>query len=172
MAKTAGNSVYDAAMVETAHAAVTRCEDGKRSDDQTQGTRNKMKAMLPELPRARRFGDQDAKIGFIGIGLTFGVILEAMDSLADRGIDTQYFQIRTLWPMLDETIEFINACDVVYVVDLNATAQLASLCVREGADTTRIRNLLHYDGTPIRSDAVVDFVVKDQDSGLNVEEVA
>lgn len=132
----------------------------------------KMETMLPELPRARRFGDQDAKIGFIGIGMVFGVILEAMDSLADRGIDTQYFQTRTLWPMLDETIDFINGCDVVYVVELNATAQLASLFVREGADRTRIRNLLHYDGTPIRSDAVVNFVVEDQQGDLNVEEVA
>jgi len=132
----------------------------------------KMETMLAELPRAGRFGDLDAKVGIIGIGMTFGVILEAMDSLADRGIDTQYFQPRTLWPMLDETIAFVNACDVVYVVDLNATAQLAGLLVREGADAKRIRNLLHYDGTPIRSDAVVEFIVRDIESGLKVEEVA
>jgi len=132
----------------------------------------KMKTMLPELPRAGRFGDQTSKIGIIGIGMTFGVILEALDTLADRGIDAQYFQPRTLWPMLDETIEFINGCDVVYVVDLNAEGQLAGLFVREGADATRIRKLLHYDGTPIRSDAVVEFVVLDQKQGLDVEEVA
>jgi 2-oxoglutarate ferredoxin oxidoreductase subunit alpha len=128
--------------------------------------------MLPDLPRAGRFGDLEAKIGLIGIGMTFGVILEALDTLADRGIDAQYFQPRTLWPMLDETIEFINGCDVVYVVDLNAEGQLAGLFVREGAEAARIRKLLHYDGTPIRSDAVVEFVVRDQNQGLDVEEVA
>jgi len=132
----------------------------------------KMKTMLPELPRAGRFGDLDAKIGIIGIGMTFGVILEAMDALADRGIDTQYFQPRTLWPMLEETIEFINNSEVVYVIDLNATGQLAGLFVREGADAARIRSLLHYDGTPIRSAAVVDFVVEDQTYKLGAEEVA
>ena len=102
----------------------------------------------------------------------FGVILESLDTLADRGIDAQYFQPRTLWPMLEETIAFINDCDVVYVVELNAEGQLAGLFVREGADASRIRKLLHYDGTPIRSDAVVDFVVEDQNRALGEEEVA
>ena len=92
--------------------------------------------------------------------------------LLDRGIDAQYFQPRTLWPMLDETIDFINQCDVVYVVDLNAEAQLAGLFIRQGAEATRIRKLLHYDGTPIRSDAVVEFVVRDQEKDLDVGEVA
>ncbi|HCU90904.1 MAG TPA: hypothetical protein DGR97_13220 [Gammaproteobacteria bacterium] len=133
---------------------------------------SKMKTMLSDLPRAGRYGDVGAKIGIIGIGMTFGVILEALDTLADCGIDAQYFQPRTLWPMLDETIAFINDCDVVYVVELNAEGQLAGLFVREGADASRIRNLLHYDGTPIRSDAVVDFVVQDQNRALDEEEVA
>lgn len=132
----------------------------------------KLKSMLPELPRAGRYGDQSSKIGVIGIGMCFGVILEAMESLADRGIDTQYFQPRTLWPMLDETINFVNECDVVYVIDLNAGAQLAGLLVHAGADASRIVNILHYDGTPIRSDAVVKFVVDDLASRENVEEVA
>ena len=132
----------------------------------------KMKTMLPDLPRAGRFGDLESKIGIIGIGMTFGVILEALDTLADRGVDAQYFQPRTLWPMLDETIQFINGCDVVYVVDLNAQGQLAGLFVREGADASRIRKLLHYDGTPIRSDAVVAFVMNDQNQALGAEEVA
>ena len=132
----------------------------------------KMESMLAELPRAGRFGDQSSKVGIVGIGMVFGVILEAMDSLADRGIDTQYFQPRTLWPMLDETIDFVNSCDVVYVVDLNAGAQLAGLLLREGADRSRIRNILHYDGTPIRSDEVVEFIVQDQQQTLGAEEVA
>jgi 2-oxoglutarate ferredoxin oxidoreductase subunit alpha len=132
----------------------------------------KMQSMLAELPRAGRFGDQSSKVGIVGIGMVFGVVLEAMDSLADRGIDTQYFQPRTLWPMLDETIDFVNSCDVVYVVDLNAGAQLAGLLLREGADRSRIRNILHYDGTPIRSDEVVEFIVQDQQQTLGAEEVA
>ena len=132
----------------------------------------KMQSMLAELPRAGRFGDQSSKVGIVGIGMVFGVVLEAMDSLADRGIDTQYFQPRTLWPMLDETIDFVNSSDVVYVVDLNAGAQLAGLLLREGADRSRIRNILHYDGTPIRSDEVVEFIVQDQQQTLGAEEVA
>jgi pyruvate/2-oxoacid:ferredoxin oxidoreductase alpha subunit len=74
--------------------------------------------------------------------------------------------------MLEETINFVDECDVVYVVDLNAGAQLAGLLIHEGADSDRIVNILHYDGTPIRSDAVVKFVVEDLASRENVEEVA
>lgn len=132
----------------------------------------KMQTMLPELPRAGRYGDQNSKIGVIGIGMCFGVILEAMDTLADRGIDVQYFQPRTLWPLLDETINFVNECDVVYVLDLNAGAQLAGLLLHEGAEPSSIVNILHYDGTPIRSDAVVKFIAEDLAAREQVGEVA
>ena len=132
----------------------------------------KMQTMRADLPRAGRYGDRDAALGIIGIGMSFGVILEALDALADRGIDLQYLQPRTLWPMLDETIDFINERETVYVVDLNAEGQLAGLMVHAGADVERIRGIRHYDGTPIRSDAIVSFVVSDQASDLSVGEVA
>ncbi|GIS90940.1 MAG: hypothetical protein CM1200mP20_09810 [Pseudomonadota bacterium] len=63
----------------------------------------KVQAMQPDLPRAIIHGARTAEIGFIGIGMTHGVILEAQEILAERGFSVQYHQPQTLWPMLDET---------------------------------------------------------------------
>jgi 2-oxoglutarate ferredoxin oxidoreductase subunit alpha len=115
----------------------------------------KMQTMVKDLPRANRHGNQEASVAFIGVGMTYGVIVEAMEQLADRGVETQYFQPLTLWPMLDETVAFVNQCKRVYVVEYNATGQLAGLLVREGADVDRLRSILKYDGTPMQADEIV-----------------
>lgn len=119
----------------------------------------KLASMVPDLPKAKRFGDPKAKVGFIGIGMAFGVILEAIEALAAQGVSAQYFQVRTLWPMLDETLAFVAECDHVYVVEYNATAQLAKLLVREGAKAQKLRSVLKYDGTPLRPIEVVKRVL-------------
>ena len=121
----------------------------------------KLTTMLDDLPRATRHGNERAAIGVIGIGMAYGVILEALELLADQGIDVQYFQPRVIYPLLEETREFINSCEMVYVVDLNGGQQLRKLLVREGADDNKLRSISHYDGTPIRPDAVVTFIAND-----------
>jgi 2-oxoglutarate/2-oxoacid ferredoxin oxidoreductase subunit alpha len=118
----------------------------------------KLTAVLNDLPKATRHGDQQAPIGIIGIGMSYGVILEALELLEDQGISTQYFQPRVIFPQLDETIAFIESCDVVYVVDLNGGQQLRKLMVREGANNAKLRTIAHYDGTPIRPDIVVEHI--------------
>lgn len=130
----------------------------KRMMDKRQ---QKLTAMLTDLPLATRHGDQQAKIGIIGIGMSYGVILEALELLEDQGIAAQYFQPRVIYPLLAETLEFIENCDVVYVVDLNGGQQLTKLMIREGANATKLRTISHYDGTPIRPDVVVDHIAEE-----------
>ena len=79
-----------------------------------------------------------AKIGFIGIGSLFGVILEAMEDLKKEGIKTQYLQPRTIWPVLEDILDFIDKCSRVYVVELNAQAQLAHILIHQGADPDKL----------------------------------
>ncbi len=109
---------------------------------------NKVEKAKNHLPTARHFGNKKSEIGFIGIGMTYGVILEAMEQLKDRGIDTQYHQPRTIWPVLDETLNFIKKCKRVYVVEHNAAGQLAHLLMHQGAESDKIIKLLRYDGIP------------------------
>jgi len=92
-----------------------------------------------------------------------------MEQLADCDLATQYFQPRTLWPMLDETIDFVAACEQVYVVEYNATAQLAGLLVANGADAGKLTNVLKYDGTPMQADEVVERVLQQRGLSLDTE---
>lgn len=110
----------------------------------------KIEGAKNELPGARNFGDPSAKIGFIGIGSLFGVIQDAMENLKKEGIKTQYLQPRTIWPVLDDILGFIDKCTRVYVVELNAQGQLAHILIHQGADPDKIYNILRYDGIPFR----------------------
>ncbi|MEQ8232803.1 MAG: 2-oxoacid:acceptor oxidoreductase subunit alpha [Gammaproteobacteria bacterium] len=127
----------------------------------------KLETMKPDLPRAVNHGVETADIGFIGVGMTYGVILEAMDLLAEHGIYAQYHQPRTLFPMLDETPAFTRRCHRTYVVEYSATAQLAKLIVAQGGEQANIHNILKYDGTPMRAEELVRRVLGD----LGVKEV-
>jgi 2-oxoglutarate ferredoxin oxidoreductase subunit alpha len=128
---------------------------------------NKMEVAKKDLPKARHYGDPESKVGFIGIGMMFGVILEAMKELEKEGLSTKYLQPRTIWPMLDETIEFINNCDRVYVIDLNAGAQLAHLFAHQGADRDKIISIVRYDGLPYRPRDLVRQVLEEEGKLLN-----
>lgn len=128
---------------------------------------NKMEEAKKDLPKGRLFGDQESKIGLIGIGMMYGIILEAMEELEKEGISTKYLQPRTIWPMLDETIEFINGCDRVYVVDLNAGAQLAHIFMHQGAEKNKIISITRYDGLPYRPGILVKQVLEEEAKLLN-----
>lgn len=103
-----------------------------------------------QLPGARRWGDADAAIGLIGIGAAFGATVEAMEQLEARSLPTQLLTPRTIWPVLPETLDFVRQRRRVYVVEQNATGQLAKLLIREGACAERLRSVLRYDGRPLR----------------------
>ena len=116
-----------------------------------QKRQQKIETMRPDLPQAVTHGNATAEIGLIGVGMTYGVILEAMDILAADGVVTQYHQLRTLWPMLEETAAFTQRCQHVFVVEYNATGQLARLIVAQGGEQAHICSILAYDGIPLRA---------------------
>jgi 2-oxoglutarate ferredoxin oxidoreductase subunit alpha len=120
----------------------------------------KMESMKPELPKASTHGVETAEIGFVGIGMCYGVILEAVDLLAEKGVHSQYHQVKTLWPMLDETPAFTQRCPNVFVVEYNATGQLAKLIVAHGGSESNIHNILRYDGIPMQAADIVNDVMK------------
>jgi len=126
----------------------------------------KMVSMKPELPIAINHGVETADIGFIGVGMCYGVILEAIDLLAQKGIFAQYHQVRTLWPMLDDTPAFTKRCPNIFVVEYNATAQLAKLIIAHGGEEENINNILRYDGIPMQAQDLVNSVI----SKLNLKE--
>ena len=123
--------------------------------------------MKHELPKAVTYGVETAEIGFIGVGMTYGVILETMDILAESDIHTQYHQVRTLCPMLEETASFTNRCKVIFVLEYNAGAQLANIIIANGGNEDRIKSILRFDGVPMNSKEIVKEVL----TYLNIKKV-
>jgi len=112
------------------------------------------------LPRARRFGNPDARVGLLGIGLELGVIQEAEERLAKAGHRFECLQPRTVWPIPEETLEFIGSHDRTYVIEHNASGQLAQLLRSAGAPADKIRSVLRYDGRPFRPAELVDAILQ------------
>ncbi len=129
----------------------------------------KMERAKKDLPKARHFGDPNAEVGFIGVGMMFGVILEAMEELEHQGIKGQYLQPRTIWPMLDDVMEFIEKCERVYVVEMNAQGQLAHLFFHQGASSEKIKSIARYDGLPYRPSQLVKQILLEEKNFLNEE---
>ena len=127
----------------------------------------KLKTMRADLPLAVTHGSESADVGLIGVGMTHGVITEALEILDDKGISAQYHQLRTLWPMLDETPEFTRRTGCTIVVEYNATAQLARLIVAHGGDESRMHSILGFDGVPLRAHDLVQKVIQILDSRSN-----
>jgi 2-oxoglutarate ferredoxin oxidoreductase subunit alpha len=110
----------------------------------------KVESVRDELPGARTWGDADAAVGVIGIGMEGGVMEEVAELLAGEGRSFAFHRPRTVWPVPEETLRFIAARERTYVVEHNAEAQLAGLLASVGAARERMRSILKYDGVPFR----------------------
>ena len=122
----------------------------------------KIESVRGDLPKGKRWGDADAKIGLLGFGTVGAVMERAAERLAKAGIDVQILQLRTLWPVLEETVEFVRARRRVYVIEHNAAGQLAHLVSGGGAPKERMKSILKFDGTPFRAVDLVDFILEQE----------
>ena len=124
----------------------------------------KIESVRGDLPKGKRWGDADAAIGLLGFGTVGAVMERAAERLAKAGVEVQILQPRTLWPVLDETVEFIRARRRVYVIEHNAIGQLAHLVSGGGAPKERMVSILKFDGTPFRAVDLVDFILEQEAS--------
>lgn len=105
---------------------------------------------LDDLPKGQRWGDECAPIGVITVGMTTGVVKEAVERLRRDGMEIECLQPKTLWPVLDETVEFVKQHRLTLVVEHNLDGQLARLIAGAGAPREKIHSVTRYDGTPFR----------------------
>jgi 2-oxoglutarate ferredoxin oxidoreductase subunit alpha len=120
----------------------------------------KVELVRGELPLGHRWGDPEAMVGMLGIGMEVGVMEEATEQLAAASIAVSGFQPRTVWPVLDETIEFVRNHERIYVVEHNAEGQLAHLIASVGAPHERLRSILKYDGIPFRPGELANLILE------------
>ncbi|NIM69511.1 MAG: 2-oxoacid:acceptor oxidoreductase subunit alpha [Xanthomonadales bacterium] len=101
---------------------------------------------------------EKTSVGLIAFGSSDGAVTEALDELAEEGIDVDYLRIRG-FPFNSEVQAFLDGHETVFVVEQNRDAQMRSLLLMETqACSTKLIPILHYNGMPIPSDCVVQGV--------------
>jgi 2-oxoglutarate ferredoxin oxidoreductase subunit alpha len=101
------------------------------------------------VPKPRVDIREGAEIGIIAYGSTDPAIQEARDQLRKQGLETSYLQVRAL-PFEDTLRDFVSKHKRLYVVELNAEAQLRSLLRLEIPERSMdFRSVAHLDGLPL-----------------------
>ena len=91
----------------------------------------------------------DTRFGAIFFGSTGPAMKEAVELLAADRCRLDTLRLRA-FPFPDAVLEFIDAHEVVFVVEQNRDAQMRTLLINElGIDPGKLMSVLHYDGTPI-----------------------
>ena len=122
--------------------------------------KRKIESVRDDLPKGARWGDPKAKIGLLGFGSAGPILVRAAIRLADAGTDVQILRPRTIWPVLDETLDFVDECDKVYVVEYNEAGQFAHVVSGAGADKGKMVSVLKYDGVPFRAVDIANSVLE------------
>lgn len=124
----------------------------------------KIETIKPLLPRGVEWGDENSPVGIIGVSLVGEVIREAVERLSEQGRSFHCHRPRTLWPLLPDTVDFVNAHDKVYVVEQSEGAQLAALLKSEGARADRVVSILKYDGLQFTAGELVERILEQESS--------
>ena len=120
----------------------------------------KIETVRPLLPKAVEWGDVNSPLGILGVGILGGVMTEAAERMAEQGLHFHCHRPRTLWPVLEDTIDFVNSHERVYVVEQSEGAQLAGLLKSEGARADKIVSILKYDGLQFSTAELVATIVE------------
>ncbi|MCC6148412.1 MAG: 2-oxoacid:acceptor oxidoreductase subunit alpha [Anaerolineaceae bacterium] len=108
------------------------------------------KPILREMARA--------KIGILSVGSTDFSIQEARDQLAEQGIATNHMRIRAI-PFDDEIRKFIEAHDIVFVVEINRDGQLKQLLtIQFPEQATKLKMVARIDGLPLSANWIEEQI--------------
>lgn len=120
--------------------------------------RRKIAAIRHLLPTAIERGDETATLGLIGTGMETGVMFEASEILAEKGLKTRCHQPRTLSPVLDDTRDFISQCDRIYVIEHNEHGQLRRHLRAAGCEGAQLESILKYNGVPFGPGELAELI--------------
>lgn len=108
---------------------------------------SKVKKAVDDVPKPEYEGHLDSSIGIIGMGATYGPIVEAMEELEEKKIKTHYLRLVTLWPFPEKDVKaFIKNKKKIFVVEQNATAQLRQLIQRFVGPSEKIESITKFNG--------------------------
>jgi 2-oxoglutarate ferredoxin oxidoreductase subunit alpha len=124
-------------------------EDEKDYKETLDRLRRKFETSRKYVPKPIVEMQEGIKTGVICFGSSYEAVREARDRLKASGLKTNHLLLRAL-PLTEETRKFVAAHDVVYLVEQNRDAQMASIFKDEWPDLgARIVSILVYDGLPV-----------------------
>ncbi|WP_423751273.1 2-oxoacid:acceptor oxidoreductase subunit alpha [Salinirarus marinus] len=103
----------------------------------------------------REFGDEDADTLVVSWGSNEGAIVEAMDRLAEDGIDVRFLSVPYIFPRPDLSEE-MQAADDVIVVECNERGQFADLVEHDALQ--RVSRVNKYDGVRFKADELAEEI--------------
>jgi 2-oxoglutarate ferredoxin oxidoreductase subunit alpha len=99
------------------------------------------------------------ELGIVTVGSGDAPVREAIGRLRAQGVHLDYMRVRG-FPFGEEVERFLNEHKVNFIVEQNRDAQLRGLLTLEtGAEKSRLRSILHYNGMPLAAGYVVDGVM-------------
>ncbi len=127
-----------------------RTEDGDMRIKQVDKRNKKVEtAKQQEDWSPREFGDADSDNLVISWGSNEGAMVEAIELLADDGLDVRFISVPYIFPRPDLS-EDINSADNVLVVECNNTGQFADLLEHDAL--CRVDRINKYDGVRYKAD--------------------
>lgn len=118
------------------------------------------------VPEVIETGLGNQKVGVITYGSTEAVTAESIELLAQERIFVDTLRIRAL-PFTKRVESFISEHDRVYVIDQNRDGQMFQLLKIENSQSClKLDSILHYDGTPITADFIVNTIVRKEKERL------
>jgi 2-oxoglutarate ferredoxin oxidoreductase subunit alpha len=132
-------------------------EDGDEYVDVLDRIDRKIQRAAKALPApiVRPAATPGARLGMLTIGACHAACTEALDLLARDGIALDYMRVRG-FPFPDDVTAFLEAHDIVFVVEQNRDAQLRSLLTLEtGVAPERLESVRYYGGFPMSAHHVI-----------------
>jgi 2-oxoglutarate ferredoxin oxidoreductase subunit alpha len=130
-------------------------EDEKDYKDTLDRLRKKFETARKYVPKPIIEMQDGVKTGVICFGSSYEPVREARDRLKAAGLKTNHLLLRAL-PLTEETKKFVAAHDVLYLVEQNRDAQMASIFKDEWPELgAKIVSILIYDGLPATTLEVV-----------------
>jgi pyruvate/2-oxoacid:ferredoxin oxidoreductase alpha subunit len=159
---------YVATGLEHTQAANTS-SDARNHSAMTEKRFRKLEGARKKAPLAHEYGDPSAEIGFLTWGSTLGVVAEAIDRLAARGIKAHALAPRMVWPLPTDQIDaFLKNKSRVIVPEVNYAGQYAQL-LKTHYQNVEFTRLNVYGGQPFDVSRVVESVDKGPSTNGAVE---
>ena len=111
----------------------------------------------PEL-----IGEKDYKILIIGWGSTYHIIREALENIGRE--DISFLHFKQVFPLHDDTIEYLTRAEKTIIVENNATSQFSKLIRQQTGYDIRYK-ILQYNGLPFSVETIKKEILQNLKRG-------